>query len=90
MAKHDLTPHQERLIKRYYRHEETIRANRLSELLGELYLAETDKQRDRLWEKAEATLLKLGVEPATVERAVGSRDVERLGKLVNRVAGSTG
>lgn len=44
----DFTPHQKKIIDRYYRNYDAIKFQRLSELVTELYLAE-GKKRDRLW-----------------------------------------
>lgn len=36
----DYTPYQQKIIKRYYDNQDSIQLQRLSELVGELYLAE--------------------------------------------------
>ena len=43
----DFTPHQQKIIKRYYDNREQIDETRLAELVTSLYLASTDKQRDK-------------------------------------------
>ena len=47
----DYTPHQQRIIKRYYNNQDTIQQQRLAELVTELYLAE-GKKRQRAWAAA--------------------------------------
>ena len=64
MAQQDYTPHQQKIIKRYYDNSETIMRQRLAELVGELYLAE-GKKKQKLWASAAAAMQKLGVPVAT-------------------------
>ena len=44
----DFTPHQQKIIKRYYDSQDTIQSQRLAELVGELYLASGKKARRSL------------------------------------------
>ena len=52
MAK-DYSAHQQRIIRNYYKNLDGIRAQRLQELVTELWLAGTDEKRERLWARAE-------------------------------------
>jgi hypothetical protein len=91
MAKRDLSRHQEKIVKRYYEHHETIQAHKLGDLLGELWLADSDAKRDRLWGKARNALERLGVKPERVAAACEPRDVEALARLIKQVeAGQAG
>ena len=65
MAK-NYSAHQQRIIRNYYRNLDGIRAQRLQELVTELWLAETDKKRERLWARAEELLAKGDAPPAEV------------------------
>jgi hypothetical protein len=56
----DYTPHQQKIIKRYYDNQDAIMRQRLAELVGELYLS-TGKKRQRTWASIENALQKLGV-----------------------------
>src|SRR5262245_25890203 len=51
MAEKNYTPHQQKIIKRYYENMDGIQWQRLADLVGELYLAE-GKKKDRLWKSA--------------------------------------
>src|SRR5262245_53455476 len=51
MAQQDYTPHQQKIIKRYYDNQDTLMAQRLAELVGELYLSQ-GKKRQRAWANA--------------------------------------
>jgi hypothetical protein len=66
MAKQDYTPHQQKIIKRYYDNLDGIALQRLAELVGELYLS-SGKKRQRVWTQIAADLAKLGLPPARIE-----------------------
>ena len=85
MAK-NYSAHQQRIIRNYYRNLDSIRAQRLQELVTELWLAATEKKRDRLWARAEELLAKGDAPPAEVAGILERRDVEALAHLVGREA----
>jgi hypothetical protein len=62
----DFTPHQQKIIKRYYDNHDTILLQRLAELVSDLYLSE-GKKRQRVWTQATAAMEKLGVPKSRVE-----------------------
>lgn len=62
----DLTPHQQKIVKRYYDNLDTIKLSRLAELVGELYLSE-GKKRERVWKQLITTMEALEVHPARIE-----------------------
>jgi hypothetical protein len=62
----DFSPYQQKIIKRYYDNEDTLKLQRLAELVGELYLS-TGKKRQKLWTTVVATMEKLGVPPSRIE-----------------------
>jgi len=66
MAKQDYTPHQQKIIKRYYDNIDGIALQRLAELVGELYLS-SGKKRQRVWERIASDLARLGLPPARIE-----------------------
>jgi len=80
----DYTRHQQSIIRNYYRNLDQIRAQRLQELVTELWLAETDKKRDRLWTRVEELLEKSDAAPAEIRMILERRDVEALAALVGR------
>lgn len=85
MAK-SYTAHQQRIIRSYYRNLDQIRAQRLAELVTELWLADTERKRNRLWARAEDLLAKADAPPAEVRGILERRDVEALAWLVGRTA----
>jgi hypothetical protein len=69
----DLSPYQQKIVKRYYRNYDQIQAQRLSDLATDLYLAE-GKARDRLWKRVSEILTKLEFPPARVEHLLAKKD----------------
>jgi hypothetical protein len=65
----DYTPHQQKIIKRYYNNQDLIQRQRLAELVSELYLAQ-GKKRQRAWEAAAAAMQKLGIAQTRIEHLV--------------------
>ena len=80
MAKGDRSEYQADVISRYYDNLDTIMLQKLGELVGELYLADTDRLRDKLWQRAEKAIVRLKVPPAIVSHIMQKRDVEILAK----------
>ncbi len=78
-----LTRYQQKIVSRYYEHKDTITAQRLQELVSDIYLAAPGKEADKLWKKADAALRSAGVPPEKVDRVVASRSPERLAAIVN-------
>lgn len=83
MSQRDLSRHQQSIVKRYYQNLDTIVATRLQEAVTDLYLADTDTKRAKLWNKVKTQLDKTPADPALVRQIVESGDTTRLAKLVN-------
>jgi hypothetical protein len=66
--------HQKRIIRDYYQNLDHIMLAKLQDLLGELYLADSDKKRDQLWTRIHKALIKLKIKPALVEHIMQTRD----------------
>lgn len=79
--KRDYTPHQQRIIRNYYRNQDGIRAQSLADLVSDLYLATTDNKRAALWKRAGALLEGLGFPASVILPVVENRDVKRLAEL---------
>ena len=62
----DLTPHQQKIVKRYYDNLDTIALQRLAEAVGELYLSE-GKKRQRVWDQIARDLKKLELSDTRIE-----------------------
>ena len=48
----DFSPYQKKIIDRYYQNFDAIKHQQLSELASEIYLAEGEKKKDRLWKRS--------------------------------------
>ena len=62
----DYTPHQQKIIKRYYNNQGALQQQRLAELVSELYLTQGKKRR-RAWEAAALAMQKLGVPQSRID-----------------------
>lgn len=80
IAMPDRTPHQKKIIERYYVHRDDILLGRLGEIVTDLTLADTDRKRDQLWRRAEQTMMSMKVPGPVVERILEKRDPEVLAR----------
>jgi hypothetical protein len=62
----DLTPYQQKIVKRYYDNQDTLQRQRLAELVSELYLSE-GKKRQKVWESIVAAMQKLKVPQSRID-----------------------
>jgi hypothetical protein len=80
----EYTPHQRRLIRDFYRNRGAIEAQRLQELVTEIYLAGTGPKAERLWQRAADILTRTeGLPPERATAIVDARDVEALAELAS-------
>lgn len=77
--------HQKKIIDRYYEHRDTIMAQKLGEIVSELYLAE-GKKAETLWKRAEKALANLTSKDAKVKKVLDERSVEGLARLAGDLA----
>jgi uncharacterized protein YaaW (UPF0174 family) len=80
MAQRDYSEYQQNIISKYYSHLDSLMLQKLQVLVGELYLADTDAKKDRLWERVEKAMANLKVPPPILEHIMNTRDVEVLAK----------
>ncbi|HUV40510.1 MAG TPA: hypothetical protein VMW23_01825 [Sedimentisphaerales bacterium] len=80
MAKREYSKHQSQLIRGYYQNLDTIMLQKLGELVGELYLADTAAKQTRLWDRVRRAMTNLKVAPAIIEHIINKRDAEILAK----------
>jgi hypothetical protein len=80
MAKRQYSQYQKQVISGYYENLDTISLQKLGELVSELYLADTEATKKRLWERVHKAMIQLKVNPAIIEHIMGKRDVEILAK----------
>ena len=80
MAKQEYTGYQKSIISGYYGHLDAIMLQRVAELVSELYVADTDARKERLWERVHKAMTNLKIPPAIVDHIMGTRDVQVLAK----------
>lgn len=69
----DFTPHQRKIVDRYYEHRDGIMLAKLGELVSELYLADADAKRAKLWDRVSKALKNLKVPEATAAHILKER-----------------
>jgi hypothetical protein len=84
MAERNYSPYQEKIIKRYYNNLDTIQLQRLSDLVGELYLAE-GKKKSRVWQNAAAAMQKLGVPQSRIDHLVTQANPALIAEVVKEL-----
>jgi hypothetical protein len=80
MAKREYTSYQKKAISNYYQNLDQIALQRLQELVTELYLADTDKKKQRLWDQVQKAIEHLKIQPVIAEHILKTRDVQVLAK----------
>ena len=82
----DFTPYQQKIIKRYYNNQDAIQAQRLAELVGELYLS-TGKKRLRVWESVVSAMQKLGVAQSRIDHLRAQDNPALVAQVVKELEG---
>jgi hypothetical protein len=88
MAKQEYTNYQRGIINRYYNQLDTISLVKLQELVSELYLADSDKKRERLWQRVQQALVRLKIPAPIAEHIMAKKDVEILAKNLQEWLGN--
>jgi hypothetical protein len=84
MGMEDYTRHQQGIIKRYYQNFDQITWQKLSDLVGDLYLAE-GKKRDKLWLSAATYMEKLEIPKDRINHLLAQKKPELLAGLVKEL-----
>ena len=84
MGLEDYTRHQQGIIKRYYQNIDQITWQKLSDLVGDLYLAE-GKKREKLWQSAAAYMEKLEISRDRITHIMAKKDPLLLAGLVKEL-----
>ena len=80
-----LTPYQKGVVKRYYENRESIAAQKLGEIVSELYLCDSPGKANRLWKSARTALVNAGANRVEVEKLCADRSLERLAKIAGEL-----
>lgn len=78
------TPYQRQVIRRYYERQPEIVRQRLGELVTELFLAE-GKKRQRLWQRVDNDLEKLGVPRSRIDHLIQKDDPALFAELLQEL-----
>ena len=73
----DLTPYQQKIVKRYYNNFDQIQQQRFSDMIGDIYLAE-GKKLDRLWKNVGELLKKMEFPQTRIDHLLEKRDPKLL------------
>jgi len=76
----DFSPYQKKVINRYYDNRDDIMITKLSEIVTELYLADTEAKQDRLWKRAETAMKNLKIKEQYITHIMAQRNPELLAK----------
>ena len=77
------TPYQEKIIKRYYENKSEIMTEKLHALVTDLYLADTPKKRDRVWERIALALRNMNVPEDRIAALRERNDAAAFAKFVD-------
>ncbi len=80
MAENQYSEYQKTVISGSYENLDTIMLQRLSELVTELYLADTQAKQARLWQRARKAMVKLKIPPVIIDHIMKKQDVVILAK----------
>ena len=80
MAKQEYSQYQHDVISHYYRNLDAIMLQKLSELVSDLYLADSPKKLDKLWDRVNTAMLKLKIPQQIIDHIMKKRSVEILAK----------
>ncbi len=87
MAKgQNLSRHQQGIVKRYYEHYDTAQAQKLGQIVSDLYLCDSEKKTTRMWAQADKALRALSQDTPRIEKLIAEKNLEALAKMVNEVA----
>jgi hypothetical protein len=90
MAKQEYSQYQKGVISGYYGNLDAIMLQKVSELVSELYVAETQTKQDRLWQRAHKAMIQLKIPPAIIDHIMQKRDVQILAKNLQDWLGKSG
>jgi len=74
----EYSPHQKKIIERYYDQRDVIMLNRLGEIVTELYLETSEKKVASLWERARKAMVNLRVPAPIIDHVCEKQNVEVL------------
>jgi hypothetical protein len=83
MTKREFSQYQKDVISNYYGNLDAIMLAKLGEIVSELFLADTDAKRDRLWQRALKAMQNLKIPSDIIAHIMAKKDVQVLAKNLN-------
>jgi len=80
MAQRNYSAYQQKIISNYYKNMDTIALSRLQDLVGQLYLANSSNQQDKLWKRAQKAMDQLKIPENIKNHILRQKNVEVLAK----------
>lgn len=84
----EYSEYQKKVIRRFYENREQGDEQRLAELVTNLYLSE-GKKREKLWEQARETMMRLKVPQSRVEHLLAQKDPALMAEVVKELEAGT-
>jgi len=84
----EYSDYQKKVIKRFYDNRDSNDEQKFAELVTNLYLS-TGKKQAKLWEQAEAYLVRLRVPPSRISHVLQSRDPALLAEIAHEIEKGT-
>jgi len=78
------SPYQQKIIRRYYDNLGDISAQRLADLVGELYLAE-GKKKERVWKQTEEAMRRLQVPEGRITHLMTQQNPALIAEIVKEL-----
>ncbi|MFA5292474.1 MAG: hypothetical protein WC496_05500 [Phycisphaerae bacterium] len=75
--------YQQKVIRDYYSNIDKIALTKLSELVTEIFLAESREKKAKLWQRVEMALKKLKIPQPVIEHILKQKDPQVLAKNIN-------
>ncbi len=82
MAKQEYTDYQKNAISNYYKNVDTIMLGKLSEMVSELYLSESQAKTNSLWKRVEKAMTQMNIPEAIINHIMQKKDVSILAKNI--------
>ena len=82
MAKREYTDYQRNAISNYYKNIDTIMLGKLSNMVSELFMEESETKRNRLWQRVEKAMVKLKIPEAIINHIMEKKDIKILAKNI--------
>lgn len=77
------TKYQQKIIKGYYDNNETIKVQKLSEMITKMYMETNEKKIESGWKRIKKMLQDLKVSKHQIERITEERNLEMLAKKIS-------